>query len=179
MWKRTDGACGRTARWLGEYSDGTLPLPRRRVVEAHLRACAACRRELEATRRTLALLADLPRRELSDQFDVLLHARLAEVEGVGRRRWWALFPVARHLRAPWPSPLQRLAPAGALAAGALALAVWQIQPLQHHRTVPSDPPAYVAALVQEHQLLGAGADLNSTVVSHNLGDGVLEEGEEE
>ena len=38
MWKGINRACGRTARWLDEYIDGTLPLPRRRTVEAHLRS---------------------------------------------------------------------------------------------------------------------------------------------
>ncbi len=135
----------------------------------------------------MALLADLPRRELSEDFDRTLRARLADVSAAGGRRtgfratrWWSLLSAARDLRAPWPSPLHRLAPVGALTAAALALAVWQLQPMEslpYHAT--HHPPADVTALVQEHQLLGAGGELNSTVVSHNLGLDVLEYGEEE
>ena len=111
MWKRIDRACGRTVRSLGEYLDGTLPLRRRRALEAHLRACAACGREREAMRRTVALLTGLPRPELSADFDAALQARLAAVGGAGRGRSGArlhvpeaLLPGSRYLRAPWPSP---------------------------------------------------------------------------
>src|SRR5688500_8989247 len=100
MWKGIRPMCGRASRWLGEYVDGTLPLARRRALEAHLRTCAACRRELEATRRTIALLADLPRRELSDNFEASLHARLAGTQSP--RTWWT--GGSWYLRAPWPSP---------------------------------------------------------------------------
>src|SRR5438445_11778185 len=113
MWKRIDRSCGRTARWLGEYIDGTLPLLRRRAVEAHLRRCNRCRRELEATRRTVALLADLPRRELSAGFEAGLRARLATAPPRRGR--------PRYQSAPWPSPFRRLAPAGVLAMAAAAL----------------------------------------------------------
>src|SRR5438445_11362465 len=85
MWKANERACGWTARSLGEFLDGTLPLAHGRAVEAHLRACAGCRRELEAMRRTLALLSGLPRRELTEDFDAALQARLEEVKGVGSR----------------------------------------------------------------------------------------------
>lgn len=184
MWKRIDRACGRTARLLGEYLDGTLRRPQRRVIEAHLDRCAACRRELEAHRRTLALLADLPRRELSGDFDAALSTRLAGVQGrsgetAGSRVWFST-AADRYLRAPWPSPPRRLAPAGALAAAALALVAWRMQP------VPPSPPihppassAYVATLVREHQMLAAGSDLNATVVSHNVGGDLLGDAEEE
>jgi anti-sigma factor RsiW len=191
MWKANDRACGRAARSLGEYLDGTLPLARRRAVEAHLRACAGCRSELEAIRRTLGLLASLPRRELTEDFDAALQARLAEVKGVGSRVSGVgsllsfLHPTAdtRHpkhyLRAPWPSPLWRLA-AGALAAATLGVVAWRLQPPPNSIAVAPQPtPAYVWAMVQEHQRLRIASDLNATVVSHNLGTDVLSEGDEE
>src|SRR5260370_38024996 len=108
MWMVINGGCGGTARARGEYLDGMLPLRRRRAVEAHLRACAACRHEVEATRRTLSLLRDLPHRELSDRFDAALQARLAGVKEAAPARVSHLpflRPPARHLRAPWPSSL--------------------------------------------------------------------------
>ena len=186
MWKRIDRACGLTVRSLGEYLDGTLPLRRRRALEAHLRACAACGREREAMRRTVALLTGLPRPELSADFDAALQARLAAVEGAGRGRSGsrlhvpeALLPGSRYLRAPWPSPFQRLAPAGAIAAAALALAVWNLQPWREISPAPSSPPAYVSVLVREHQMLNAGSDMNATVVGHNLNGDLLGDGDEE
>src|ERR1043166_258195 len=86
MWKANNGACGRAARSLGEYLDGTLPLARRRAVEAHLHLCAGCRAELEAIRRTLALLASMPQRELTEDFDTTLQARLSELRRDGGRQ---------------------------------------------------------------------------------------------
>ena len=188
MWKRVNRACGRTVRGLGEYLDGTLPLRRRRAMEAHLLACAACRRELEAMRRTLALVTSLPRRELSAGFDQALRARLTatgrgkRAHSPSRRDGLAGFLLPfreRHLRAPWPSALRRLAPAGAVAAAALAVAVWNQQPFAGLHSVPHEAPAYVATLVHEHQLLRAGSDMNVTVVRHNLEGDLLGEGEEE
>jgi hypothetical protein len=133
------------------------------------------------------LLADLPRRELSDDFDRTLRVRLDNVRAAGGRRtgiramwWWSRLSAAWDLRAPLPSPVQRLAPVGAMTAAALALAVWQLQPLETLQHPAShQPPDDVTALVQEHQLLGAGAELNSTVVSHNLGLELLGDGEDE
>jgi anti-sigma factor RsiW len=175
---------------MGEYLDGTLPLRRRRAVEAHLLACAACRRELETVRRTLALVTSLPVRELSADFDRALRARLTAAER-GRKatapsRWSGfagfLLPSLsreRHLRAPWPSPFRRLAPAGAFAAAALAVTLSYLQPWVALDTAPHPAPAYVVALVHEHQLLGAGSDMNATVVRHNLDGNLLGDGDEE
>jgi anti-sigma factor RsiW len=185
MWKANNGACGRIARSLGEYLDGTLPLARRRTVEAHLHLCAGCRAELEAMRRTLALLAGMPRRELTEDFDTALQARLSELRSAGERqtrargrRRFSLLP-ARELRAPWPSPLWRLAPAGALAAATLGVVAWRLQPPPAAIEVTArQTPAYVQMVVQEHQRLRVSSDLNATVVSHNLGADVLAEGEE-
>jgi anti-sigma factor RsiW len=185
MWKANNGACGRIARSLGEYLDGTLPLARRRAVEAHLHLCVGCRAELVAMRRTLALLAGMPRRELTEDFDTALQARLSELRTdgarparAGRRRWFSLLP-ARELRAPWPSPVRRLAPAGALAVATLAVVAWRLQPPPASMAVtPRRTPAYVQMVVQEHQRLRLASDLNATVVSHNLGADVLAEGDE-
>jgi anti-sigma factor RsiW len=173
---------------MGEYLDGTLPRRQRRAVEAHLFACAACRRELEAMRRTLALVTSLPRRELSADFDQALRARLTAADrgrranAPSRRDGLAGFLLPfreRHLRAPWPSALRRLAPAGALAAAALAVAVWNLQPFPGLHPASQRAPAYVATLVHEHQLLKAGSDMNVTVVRHNLEGDLLGDGEEE
>jgi anti-sigma factor RsiW len=173
MWKATDRACGRTARWLGDYVDGMLSLARRRQVEAHLDSCAACRRELEALRRTLSLLAGLPRRGLDESFDVRLRARLEHEGAAGRR------PGVGRTRPLWTLPpvlsgLRPLLPVGALAMAGVAVIAWRAEvPVEQ----PRPTPAYVQALVEEHQRLRVSSDLNATVVSHNLGGDEL--GEEE
>jgi anti-sigma factor RsiW len=169
MWKGINRPCGRTARWLDQYIDGALSLPRRRSVESHLRHCERCRHELEATRRTIGLLSDLPKRELSANFEAGLRARLASAP---TRR------SSRYLNAPWPSPYRRLMPAGALAAAALGVVAWRME-LVPPQASPQPAPAYVAALVQEHQVLRTNADLSSTVVSHNLVAADLGDSEDE
>lgn len=50
---------------LDEYYDGELAPARRRLVEAHLSECPACRAELEQLRQLSALLQDVP---LPDEF---------------------------------------------------------------------------------------------------------------
>jgi anti-sigma factor RsiW len=171
MWKANNWACRRIARSLGEYLDGTLPLTHRRRVEAHVRECAGCRHEMESLRRTLGLLADLPKRELSAGFDAALHARIAAVR-VGRHA----SPAIR-IGALMPSPrLLRLAPMGAVAAAVLGVTVWR---METPRPQPKPAPAYVARVVQEHQGLGMAPDLNATVVSHNLSSDLLDDGEGE
>lgn len=153
-------------------------MARRRAVEAHLNGCAGCRAELAALRRTLSLMANLPRRVVGDGFDAALQARLEavrdarqdQVRGIGVR---SLFPrAASSVAHPF------LLPAGALAVVGLALfAGWS-----HHAVVlPAErpAPAYVQAMVAEHQRLPGGGDLSATVVSHNLGGEMLGEGDEE
>jgi len=49
--------CERVRALLAEHSDGELAAAEAGLVEAHLRTCAGCREELEALRRSLALLA--------------------------------------------------------------------------------------------------------------------------
>jgi anti-sigma factor RsiW len=186
MWKRIDRACGETARGLNEYLDGTLPPRQRRVIEAHLQLCAACRSELNGMRDTLALLAGLPARELPDEFETELRKRLAGMPAsrVSTRAILAsmmsgtLSPEP-WLHAPWPSPLRRLAPIGAVAAAAVALLFVKLAPVPQIGRERPPVPAYVKAMVREHQMLNAGADMNATVVGHNLNGDILGEGDEE
>lgn len=52
--------CERTRESLSEYLDGRLPPLEERQTDDHLARCAECSAELEALRRTVALLRDLP-----------------------------------------------------------------------------------------------------------------------
>jgi len=184
MWNRISWKCGGTARSLGEYLDGTLSRRRRLGVEAHLRGCGTCRRELESLRRTLALLSDLPRRELSDNFEAALRARLEGMQPASRpAQPWLSFSTLRasstpFLRAPWPSEARRWAPLGAVAVLAGGLAAWNVQPLRPEPVDRRQPSAFVRMVVREHQLT-PGADMSATVVNHNLGGDPLGDGDDE
>jgi anti-sigma factor RsiW len=173
---------------MGEYLDGTLAPGQRRRIEAHLQLCATCERELTAMRSTLALLAGLPGRELSDEFETTLGERLTGMPAPSRRCGFprdclvslksGAFPAEPWLRAPWPSPLRLVAPIGAVAAAAALLFV-KASPTTQPVPARLSVPAYVKAMVHEHQMLNAGADMNATVVAHNLNGDLLADGDEE
>jgi hypothetical protein len=138
-----------------------------------MRGCAGCRYEMKSLRRTVGLLEELPKRELSADFEAKLQTRLAGVRP-GRRvavrsEFFSLPPAHR---------LLRLAPLGAMAAAVLAVSVWRLDTTQP-RSQPKAAPAYIAAVVQEHQGLGMAPDLNATVVSHNLSADLLGDGDDE
>jgi anti-sigma factor RsiW len=55
-----DAECGRHRDRFSEYLDGELTNAERATVEAHLAQCAECRRELEAWRRMVGAVGELP-----------------------------------------------------------------------------------------------------------------------
>lgn len=73
-------------------------------VSSHLEACAECREEVAALRRTFALLDEFHAPEPTPYFDTRLHARLREAqeaapEGIWERmRSWVLFSTGRSFR---------------------------------------------------------------------------------
>lgn len=103
-------------RQMADYLEGDLPLPRRALFDAHLDGCDECRHEIDAMRRTVALLRDLPDPEPPPTFaaDVMRRVRTGE----GQAPWWSR--AAAFLT---DTLLPRIAvPATAVAAG-LAVAV--------------------------------------------------------
>src|SRR5213594_1748584 len=52
--------CQRARKWMTAAVDGELSPRRRRALDGHLAACAACRRELAVTERMLTALEGLP-----------------------------------------------------------------------------------------------------------------------
>ncbi|TMB56374.1 MAG: hypothetical protein E6J60_06025, partial [Deltaproteobacteria bacterium] len=52
--------CQRAQKWMTAAVDGELSARRRRALDGHLAACAACRRELAVTERMLTALEGLP-----------------------------------------------------------------------------------------------------------------------
>lgn len=82
--------------WLGAYHDGELRGDRLRRVEAHLRACAACRAELEALESLSALLQAspaMPARTAPERFVAQVQLRLSARPGPS--------DGARLMRAAW------------------------------------------------------------------------------
>ena len=53
--------CEQMRNLLDEYVDGELSAEGRRAVERHLAGCEACRAELEALKKTAALVGSLPK----------------------------------------------------------------------------------------------------------------------
>ncbi|HET8632221.1 MAG TPA: zf-HC2 domain-containing protein [Thermomicrobiales bacterium] len=122
------------AEMLDGYLDGTLGREERAAAETHLAACATCRAEVAALRRVYAALDALPPAPLPADLAGPVLARLAPARGRVALAWAALgaqlaltvalaawLLVARGLPAPaLPAPPDLAAPAGRLAAAALA-----------------------------------------------------------
>src|SRR5262245_54730874 len=119
--------CGRAHILLAAAIDGEVRPRRRRALDRHLAACAACRREMATTATILdalgglAMAAPVPARL---EQDTLRRVRLAAEEPEASRRWWARLPV----------------PALAFATAALLAVV-----IVRGRDVPLAPPATPAA----------------------------------
>lgn len=65
--------CERIRQLLNDFADGELASPRREMVEEHIEACAVCREELSAIRRTIRLLRDF--REVDEPADFVQQVR--------------------------------------------------------------------------------------------------------
>ena len=80
--------CTRAQQWMIAAIDGDLVPRRRRRLEQHLAACAACRAEMGHTERLLGQLAALPTETevpVRLEWDTLRRVRLEAAEGQGRR----------------------------------------------------------------------------------------------
>jgi hypothetical protein len=88
-----------TEEQIHSYLDGLLEEPARRVAEAHLAACADCRRradELQALFTALGTLPDLPlRRDLTPVLLAKLHPKQSKIESRPALAW------SRSLAAQW------------------------------------------------------------------------------
>jgi anti-sigma factor RsiW len=70
-----DLACVELVELLTDYLEGALPPAEAAAVEAHLAACAGCRRYLDQMRATIDALGSVPVETLSDEaLDTLLDA---------------------------------------------------------------------------------------------------------
>jgi len=91
--------CHRARKWMTAAVDGELSPRRRRALDGHLAACAACRRELAVTERMLAALEGLPMEAaVSARLEqaTLRRVRLAaadEAERAPASRWRLWLPL--------------------------------------------------------------------------------------
>lgn len=106
--RREASICERLRPELVAYLDGELDAAARAEVEAHLAACAACRREREGLARAGALLELVPPAPIGPRFEARVRERIARAE-----------PKILPLRAP--SRLPRVVAAAAIAAAILIL----------------------------------------------------------
>lgn len=93
---------------ISAFLDGALAPAERARADAHLSACAACRRELDSLRHLKLLVSSAPRRTLPADLALSLERRF-----VGKRSRWAGLANPKL----W-------IPVGAVAAAALAFSVW-------------------------------------------------------
>jgi anti-sigma factor RsiW len=153
--------CARAQEFIHAYLDGVISPPDRHTLDGHLAGCASCRRELETTRALLGLLADAPRRRLSDDFDRALSARLAEL-GPRRSPW----PVWGRL---WQMHAWRLRPVlMPVAATLAAIVAWQAVPPASNPPPQPERGSYVAQLLSEHEAGARWRELPEAAVDYNL-----------
>lgn len=126
--------CRKAESLLSEYIDNALSARETWEVEKHLGLCNACTRLLNETRRTVNLLADAPRSEVSTDFVANLQARIANIEQEPARRAWV--ESLRELFRPRVRPVW-----GAAMAACGLVAVFVIQNISVHTPDPIAPNA--------------------------------------
>jgi len=133
-----------------EYIDGELSAPKQRAVESHLSACAECRAELEAWRRTVRAVSELPTRPAPAEFGARVMKRLRAHEAapqpvVVRLLWSRLLPIAAMVLAVALLTLtvSRHASIGGPTATA-RLAMSRVGPAVPTKAAPAEAPASVA-----------------------------------
>ena len=140
--------CQRARKWMTAAVDGELSPRRRRALDGHLAACAACRRELAVTERMLTALEGLPMEAaVSARLEqaTLRRVRLAAADEAERA------PASRWTR--WlPLPAFALATAAVLV---LAIGIVRrtgvaqappslLRPPRRFAKLPAEPPAKLA-----------------------------------
>jgi anti-sigma factor RsiW len=128
--------------------DGAATPAEREAVDAHVARCAGCAQELATSRQVVGLLAAMPGRRVSEEFDRNLQVALRSAEPVSPgKAWWEHF----RLQFEWRLRVPALVAASTLAAGVVAAVVmpgyarYQEQVEQRERLVSS--------AVQRHQQL--------------------------
>ncbi len=119
--------CQRARKWMTAAVDGELSPRRRRALDGHLAACAACRRELAVTERMLTALEGLP-------MEAAVSARLEQAT-LRRVRLAAADEAERAPASPW----RRWLPLPAFALATAAVLVLAIGIVRRTGDVPGAP----------------------------------------
>jgi hypothetical protein len=135
-------SCDRATNLFGQSWDDELSVDEREALETHFVSCPACQRSYDEFARTLELVQQLPRPQVSDDFAdrVLREARARELGSTRREGRPAIFAVFGG----------RLAMAGALAA---TIAVGAFVLSRPQGESPAQKPAPVAVAVRPAQPL--------------------------
>jgi hypothetical protein len=80
--------CKKAESLVTEFIDNTLSARETWELDKHFAECNACTRLLNETRRTVALMAESPRFEVSDDFMANIQTRIAQVEQQPPKRAW-------------------------------------------------------------------------------------------
>jgi len=82
--------CARLQKLLLPYLENELSPKKKKLVEAHLRTCRNCSRELESLKKVSLLLASLPEFEIRPALQARLYSLPAQFEIERRPRWHLL-----------------------------------------------------------------------------------------
>lgn len=165
--------CREVQELIVETLSGTTPPELRRMVEAHLASCAACRAEAAAAEEVARTLRRLPEASLReghwDAFMARLDARLAAEQ---RRPWNALRRWLRHPRHAWSAAAATAVLLVALGTAVFAPALPPGPP--GHAPVPS--AASVREFISPEVVAGMpGLDASLAVWRAGLGAGDLDD----
>ena len=144
--------CGKIRHAIQAYVDGAASLSEREAVDAHVRHCAACSQVLAESRQLVGMLAAMPARRVSDEFERNLQASLRYTAPVSRSAaWWERFC----LRFEWRLRVPALVAAGSLAAGVVAAVV--TPSYVNHQEQAEQRERLVYSAVERHQQLERGS----------------------
>ena len=150
--------CGKTRRLIQAYVDGAASKTERESVESHVAACAGCAAVLAESRQLVSLLAGMPERAVSDEFDRNLMTAARYTAPVSQSAaWWERF----RLRFEWRLRVPAMVAAGSLAAGVVAaLVVPQLG-------MPEGPQAPLAAAPERGRFVASAVERHRELEQSN------------
>jgi anti-sigma factor RsiW len=140
--------CRKVQSALQAVVDGAASRGEREAVDAHVAHCTACAQTLAESRQLVSLLAGLPARRVSDDFERNLQAALRETKPAPHSvAWWERF----RLQFEWKLRVPAMVTAGALTAGMVAALV--MPSYVHYQEQVEQREQLVSSAVERHQQL--------------------------
>jgi anti-sigma factor RsiW len=141
-------SCGKIHRMVQEYLDGTATSAERATVEVHVAGCEGCARVLSESRKLASLLAGMPERRVSDDFERSLQRRLQRAAPAAPvAAWWERF----RLQFEWRLRVPAMVAAGSLAVALVAVVVTPIAEREQEHATKREQ--MVASVVERHEQL--------------------------